>query len=62
MTLPSHVPTGFDSPLFRRATQVDRVMYVPGELSFAGPTAQRPRHHLRLSFGVLQPADFFIAG
>ncbi|RMG36066.1 MAG: PLP-dependent aminotransferase family protein [Planctomycetota bacterium] len=55
MTLPEHVETGFESPLFRRATQVDRVMYVPGELSFAGPKERRPRNHLRLSFGVLQP-------
>lgn len=55
MTLPSHVATGFDSPLFRRAVEVEQVMYVPGELCFAGPREQRQRNHMRLSFGVQSP-------
>ncbi len=52
MTLPPHVATGFDSPLFRRAVDVEQVMYVPGELCFGGPREQRERNHMRLSFGV----------
>ncbi len=55
MSLPSHVPTGFDSPLFHQAADVEQVMYVPGELCFAGPQNQRQRNHMRLSFGVLAP-------
>ena len=56
MTLPSHVVTGFDSPLFRRAVDVEQVMYVPGELCYGGPRESRQRNHMRLSFGV-QPPD-----
>jgi len=52
MTLPRGIETGFNSPLFERATRVDQVMYVPGELCYAGPPAERPRHQMRLSFGV----------
>jgi 2-aminoadipate transaminase len=55
MTLPEHVQTGFDSPLFNRATRVEKVMYVPGELSYAGPTERRRRSQMRLSFGVESP-------
>jgi 2-aminoadipate transaminase len=55
MTLPSQVATGFDSPLFRRAVDVEQVMYVPGELCFGGPRDQRQRNHMRLSFGVQSP-------
>lgn len=55
MTLPPHVATGFDSPLFRRAVDVEQVMYVPGELCFGGPREKRERNHMRLSFGVLPP-------
>lgn len=55
MSLPPHVATGFDSPLFRRAVDVEQVMYVPGELCFAGLREQRQRNHMRLSFGVQSP-------
>jgi 2-aminoadipate transaminase len=55
MTLPAAVETGFDSPLFKRATKVEGVMYVPGELSYAGPPAERQRNQMRLSFGVESP-------
>lgn len=55
MTLPAHVATGFDSPLFRRAVDVEQVMYVPGELCFGGPRERRERNHMRLSFGVQSP-------
>jgi 2-aminoadipate transaminase len=55
MTLPPHIATGFDSPLFRRAVDVEQVMYVPGELCFGGPRDQRQRNHMRLSFGVQSP-------
>lgn len=52
MRLPDHIETGFASPLFQRATQVDKVMYVPGELSYPANWPDRPRCEMRLSFGV----------
>ncbi len=52
MTLPGSIATSFESPLFRRATAVDRVMYVPGEVCYAGPLESRPRNQMRLSFGT----------
>lgn len=52
MKLPDHVETGFSSELFRRATQIDKVMYVPGELAYPMDWPQRPRCEMRLSFGV----------
>ncbi len=55
MSLPSHIETGFKSDLFRVATQEHGVMYVPGELCYSGPVKQRPRHQMRLSFGVQSP-------
>lgn len=55
MSLPAHIATGFDSPLFRRAVDVEQVMYVPGELCFGGPREQRQRNSMRLSFGVQSP-------
>lgn len=55
MTLPDGVETGFDSPLFEQATKVEGVMYVPGELSYAGTLGQRCRTQMRLSFGVETP-------
>jgi 2-aminoadipate transaminase len=55
MSLPSRIETGFDSPLFKQATKVDGVMYVPGELSYGGPATSRKRNQMRLSFGVESP-------
>ena len=55
MTLPPHIATGFDSPLFHRAVDVEQVMYVPGEICFGGPRDERQRNHMRLSFGVQSP-------
>jgi len=52
MRLPDHIETGFAGPLFQRATQVDKVMYVPGELSYPADWKGRPRCEMRLSFGV----------
>ncbi len=52
MRLPDHIHTGFDSELFQRATQVDKVMYVPGELCYPADWCNRPRCEMRLSFGV----------
>lgn len=52
MRLPDEIRTGFDSPLFRQATQVNKVMYVPGELSYPADWISRPRSEMRLSFGV----------
>jgi 2-aminoadipate transaminase len=52
MRLPAHIETGFTSPLFQRATQVDKVMYVPGELCYPADWPGRPRCEMRLSFGV----------
>lgn len=56
MTLPDSIPTGFDSPLFKQATEVDKVMYVPGELCYPSGWMQRPHSQMRLSFGVLDAA------
>ena len=55
MRLPDSVPTGFQSAMFRRATQVDKVMYVPGELCYPQDWPARPRSEMRLSFGVQSP-------
>lgn len=55
MRLPDHIRTGFDSPLFRQATQVDKVMYVPGELCYPPDWPERPRCEMRLSFGLQAP-------
>jgi 2-aminoadipate transaminase len=55
MTLPSAIDTGFDSPLFKRAAKVEGVMYVPGELSYAGSSGDPRRNQMRLSFGVETP-------
>lgn len=52
MRLPPEIETGFDGDLFRRAAQVDKVMYVPGELCYPMEWPQRPRCEMRLSFGV----------
>ena len=52
MRLPDRIETGFDSPLFQRAAHVDKVMYVPGELSYPAEWPDRPRCEMRLSFGV----------
>lgn len=56
MTLPAHVLTSFDAPLFQYATQVENVMFVPGELCYAGAIEQRRKTQMRLSYGVLEPA------
>ncbi len=55
MRLPDSIPTGFQSAMFRRATQVDKVMYVPGELCYPQDWPARPRSEMRLSFGVQSP-------
>ncbi|QDT37767.1 aminotransferase-like domain-containing protein [Stratiformator vulcanicus] len=57
MTLPEHFDTSFDSRLFEIATQKELVMYVPGELCYGGEPAERPRNHMRLSYGVLSPDE-----
>ncbi len=56
MSLPEHVETGFESDLFQAASHTHGVMYVPGELCYARPLAERARHQMRLSFGVQTPA------
>ncbi len=55
MTLPDSVDTGFDGSLFDRATKHEKVMYVPGELFYAGSTAEKFTHQMRLSYGVQTP-------
>ncbi len=54
MSLPESLATGFESPLFKQAVQ-NGVMYVPGELCYAGPVEDRPFHQMRLSYGVQTP-------
>lgn len=56
MTLPDGVETGFESPLFRQAVQGEQVMYVPGEVCYAGDVTARPRYQMRLSYGTQTPA------
>jgi len=55
MTLPESIDTGFDSRLFGQAVGVHKVMYVPGELFYAGDVTPRPNHQMRLSYGVQTP-------
>ena len=52
MSLPTSVETGFQSRLFEEAVKRQGVMYVPGELCYTGPLETRPRHQMRLSYGV----------
>ena len=52
LSLPETIETGFRSRLFDTAVRTEGVMYVPGELCYAGPSAQRPRNQMRLSYGV----------
>lgn len=56
MSLPPDIETGFESHLFESATKTHGVMYVPGELAYAGPVADRARHQMRLSYGIQTPA------
>jgi 2-aminoadipate transaminase len=51
MSLPESVETGFDSELFQIATKQEKVMYVPGELSYPADMTNRPRNQMRLTFG-----------
>ncbi|MBA3316139.1 MAG: PLP-dependent aminotransferase family protein [Planctomycetota bacterium] len=55
MSLPERIDTGFESSLFERASKIEQVMYVPGELCYGDESGTRPRHQMRLSFGVLDP-------
>lgn len=55
MSLPQSVETGFKSRLFEEAVKRQGVMYVPGELCYTGPPETRPRHQMRLSYGVQTP-------
>lgn len=57
MSLPAQIFTGFDSELFAVATKQEGVMYVPGELAYPTDWSERPRHQMRLSFGVLNESD-----
>jgi 2-aminoadipate transaminase len=56
MSLPPSFDTGFDGMFFAHATQVERVMYVPGDVCYAGPVETRPRNQMRLSYGTQTPA------
>jgi 2-aminoadipate transaminase len=52
MTLPDEIDTGFDSPLFRRASKTEGVMYVPGEIAYPKGSPLQKHSRMRLSFGV----------
>jgi 2-aminoadipate transaminase len=52
MTLPEAIDSSFSGPLFPRAAQVEKVMYVPGDVCYPGPVADRPRNRMRLSYGT----------
>lgn len=60
VTLPDGTITDADGPVWNACVNAHKVMYVPGELCYAdehGPTGSldKPRNHVRLSFGVLSP-------
>ena len=55
MSLAPEIPTGFDSPLFKFATQTADVIFVPGELCYPTTWSDKPRNQMRLSFGVESP-------
>jgi 2-aminoadipate transaminase len=55
MSLPPSIQTGFRSRLFEVAVKQEGVMYVPGELCYAGPVETVPRNQMRLSYGVQSP-------
>lgn len=56
MSLPDSIDTGFEGALFRRATKVEKVMYVPGDVCYAGAPEARYRHQMRLSYGTQSAA------
>jgi 2-aminoadipate transaminase len=51
LRLPEGIDTGLTGPLFDRAV-AEGVLYVPGEYCYPAEGQPRPRHMLRLSFGV----------
>lgn len=55
MTLPDEIETGFESPLFERASKFEGVMYVPGEISYPKGSPLQRHCQMRLSFGVESP-------
>ena len=55
MSLPPSIETGFRSRLFEVAVKEEGVMYVPGELCYAGAPEAVPRNQMRLSYGVQSP-------
>lgn len=55
MTLPDTIETGFESPLFERASKTEGVMYVPGEIAYPKGSSLQKRTQMRLSFGVESP-------
>lgn len=55
MTLPDSIDTRLGAPLFPEAMR-EGVMYVPGDVCYAGPAGSRPSHQMRLSYGT-QTAD-----
>ena len=55
LSLPESIETGFRSRLFDAAVRTEGVMYVPGELCYAGAPGDVPRHQMRLSYGVQPP-------
>lgn len=58
MTLPDHITTDFDSPLFATAVKNHNVMYVPGVLAYAADeNGHKPNSQMRLSFGVQTPEN-----
>jgi 2-aminoadipate transaminase len=55
LTLPRDIDTGRDGTYFNRCVG-EGVLYVPGEYAFSDEPNTPPRHHIRLSFGVSEPA------
>jgi 2-aminoadipate transaminase len=55
LTLPRDMDTGRDGTYFNRCVS-EGVLYVPGEYAFGAEPVAPPRHYIRLSFGVSEPA------
>lgn len=52
MSAPSEIDTGYSGELFRQAAKIQKVMYVPGGISYPEGSPLQRHNEMRLSFGV----------
>ena len=52
MSAPDGIDTGYSGELFRQAAKVQKVMYVPGSISYPDGSPLQRHNEMRLSFGV----------